>query len=102
VSALIIALAALVLALAVAGALIVFTRRPQPRESGLDRLIGERVVLQTKDERSLQGVLTGDYTDCVAISHIQYLEEANPVDLPGEATVLHVNLSWIHKLGPGD
>lgn len=69
---------------------------------GLKRLRGERVVLQTKDDRSLRGVLVGVYSDCVTIGHFEYLGEANPVDLPGEATVLHANLSWIHKLGPGD
>lgn len=69
---------------------------------GLKRLKGERVVLQTKDDRSLRGVLLDVFRDCVAIGHFEYLEEANPVDLPGEATVLFENLSWIHKLGPGD
>ena len=70
--------------------------------SGLKRLQGERVVLQTKDDRSLQGVLVGVFKDSVAIGHVRYLDEANPVDLPGEALVLHENLSWIHKLGIGD
>lgn len=69
---------------------------------GLKRLKGERVVLQTKDDRSLRGILLDVFRDCVVIGHFEYLEEANPVDLPGEATVLTSNLSWIHKLGPGD
>jgi hypothetical protein len=72
------------------------------RDRGLRGLVGERVVLQTKDDRSLRGVLVAEHRQCVAIGHFQYLEEANPVDLPGEATVLFENLSWIHKLGPGD
>lgn len=80
--------------------MVTYTRRL--RRKGVSRLVGERVVLQTKDDRSLRGVLVGVYADCVAIGHFEYLEEANPVDLPGEATVLHANLSWIHKLGPGD
>lgn len=69
---------------------------------GLRRLKGERVVLQTKDDRSLRGVLLDVFRDCVVIGHFEYLEEANPVDLPGEATVRFDNLSWVHKLGPGD
>lgn len=69
---------------------------------GLRRLKGERVVLQTKDDRSLRGILLDSFRDCVVIGHFEYLEEASPVDLPGEATVLFENLSWIHKLGPGD
>ena len=91
-----IALAAL--AVLVTGLVVLYTRRRR----GLRGIVGERVVLQTKDDRSLRGVLTGVYADCVAISHFEYLEEANPVNLPGEATVLHSNLSWVHKLGPGD
>jgi hypothetical protein len=69
---------------------------------GLKRLKGQRVVLQTSDDRSLQGVLIGVYSDCVAIGHFVYLDEANPTDLPGEAVVPIENLSWIHKLGIGD
>lgn len=69
---------------------------------GVKRLRGERVVLQTKDDRSLRGVLLGVYRDCLVIGHFQYLGEADPVDLPGEATVLVENLSWVHRLGPGD
>jgi type II secretory pathway pseudopilin PulG len=87
------------IALALAAGIVAFSRR---QRRGARRLVGQRVVLQTKDDRSLRGVLVGVYADCVAIGHFEYLEEANPVDLPGEATVLHSNLSWIHKLGPGD
>ena len=72
------------------------------RGRGVRRLIGERVVLQTRDDRSLRGVLTGVYADCVVISHFEYLDEANPTGLPGDATVLVGNLSWIHRLGAGD
>lgn len=72
------------------------------RRRGVRRLVGERVVLQTRDDRSLRGVLTGVYADCVAVSHFEYLDEAQATGLPGEATVLFGNLSWIHKLGPGD
>jgi hypothetical protein len=70
--------------------------------SGLKRLKGDRVVIQTSDDRSLRGVLTGVYKDCVVIGHFQYLDEANPADLPGEAVIPMENLSWIHKLGIGD
>jgi hypothetical protein len=90
---------AIVVLAAITGA-IVFMRRS--RRDHLRALVGERVVLQTRDDRSLRGVLAGSYPSCVVIGHFEYLEEANPVDLPGEATVLHSNLSWIHKLGPGD
>jgi small nuclear ribonucleoprotein (snRNP)-like protein len=68
----------------------------------LKKLRGERVVLQTKDDRSIRGVLTDVYADCVAVTHAEYLEEAQATALPGEAVVLRGNLSWIHKLGAGD
>jgi hypothetical protein len=70
--------------------------------SGLRKLQGERVVIQTKDDRSLQGVLLAVYKDCVAIGHFRYLDEANPHDLPGEAIIERSNVSWIHKHGIGD
>ena len=69
---------------------------------GLRRLKGERIALHTKDDRSLRGVLLDAYKDCLVVGHFEWLEEARVVDLPGEAIVLLDNLSWIHKLGPGD
>ena len=91
-----------VVAGALAALFIVVLAFVYARRHGIQRLRGERVVLQTRDDRSLRGVLVASYADCVVIGHFQYLGEANPVDLPGEATVLRENLSWIHKLGPGD
>jgi small nuclear ribonucleoprotein (snRNP)-like protein len=93
----IVALSALALATVAAVAYILVSRR-----RSLRRLLGERVVLQTRDDRSLRGVLTGVYVDCVAVSHFEYLDEAQAAGLPGEATVRFDNLSWIHRLGPGD
>lgn len=72
------------------------------RRQGVRGLVGERVVIQTRDDRSLRGVLVGVYADCVAVSHFEYLNEAQATGLPGEATVRFDNLSWVHKLGPGD
>jgi len=67
---------------------------------GLKRLEGERVVLQTKDDRSLRGVLARVHADSVAVSNFEYLDEAKAQDLPGEALVLFDNLSWVHRLAP--
>lgn len=69
---------------------------------GLHRLVGERVVVQTRDDRSLRGVLVAVYRDCVVVGHFEYLNEAQVAELPGEATVRFDNLSWVHKLGSGD
>lgn len=70
--------------------------------SGMKKLRGERVVVQTKDDRSLRGILHAVYRDCLVIAHFEYLNEAQPTDLPGEAVIRFDNLSWMHKLGPGD
>lgn len=67
----------------------------------LRSLVGERVVLQTKDRRSLRGVLSAVHKDCLAVSNFQYLEEAQATDLPGEAIVLLENLSWLHRYAVG-
>ena len=69
---------------------------------GLRRLVGERVVVHTKDDRSMRGVLMGVYKDCYVLGHVEYLDEAAATPLPGSATVPTVNVSWIHKLGAGD
>lgn len=67
---------------------------------GLKRLEGERVVLQTKDNRSLRGVLVAAHKDSAQIASVEYLDEAKSTDLPGEALVLFENLSWVHRLAP--
>lgn len=64
----------------------------------LKGLVGERVVLQTKDEKSLRGVLVGVHNDCVTISNVEYLHQGKADELPGEALVLLGNLSWLHRL----
>lgn len=67
---------------------------------GLKALEGERVVLQTRDDRSLRGVLAKTYRDSVVIANFEYLDEAKATDMPGEALVLLDNLSWVHRLQP--
>ena len=68
---------------------------------GLARYRGDRGVLQTRDGRSLQGVLVGVYNDCVVLAAIRYLDEAKPHDLPGEAVIPLGNVSWFHRLSEG-
>ena len=68
---------------------------------GVRRLRGDRVVVHSRDGRSLRGVLADTFADCVIISGVEYLDEANPVGLPGQAVVLLENVSWIHRLSEG-
>lgn len=58
-------------------------------------------MLQTRDGRSLQGVLAGVHSDCVVMAAFRYLDEAQPHDLPGEAVVPISNVSWFHRLAEG-
>lgn len=68
---------------------------------GVRRFVGDRVVVHSHDGRSLRGVLTGVFSDCVVVSAVEYLDEANPVGPPGQAVVLRANVSWIHRLSEG-
>lgn len=68
---------------------------------GLARFEGDQGVLQTKDGRSLRGVLARVHRDCVVMAHFTYLEEARPHDLPGEAVVPLANVSWFHRIAEG-
>lgn len=67
---------------------------------GLHKLVKQRVVVHTKDDRSIRGVLIGVYSDALALAHPEYLQEAQPEGLPGEAVVPQANVSWLQI--PGD
>lgn len=71
------------------------------RRQGLRRLEGDRVVVQTSDGRSIRGVLEHAYRDALVLAAVEYLDEASPVDLPGQAVIPLGNVSWIHQLQPG-
>lgn len=68
----------------------------------LRRLEREQVVVHTKDDRSLKGVLVNAHKDCLVLTQYHYLSETTSNDpLPGEAVVLRDNVSWLQRLGPG-
>jgi hypothetical protein len=64
-----------------------------------DPLVRRRVVVHTKDDSSIRGVLTATHADCYLIGRPEYLNEAAPQELQGEALVLRSNVSWIQILG---
>lgn len=68
---------------------------------GLRSFEGDQGVLQTKDGRSLRGVLSRVHRDCVVMANFVYLDEAQPHDLPGEAVVPVANVSWFHRVSAG-
>lgn len=68
---------------------------------GTARFQKRRVVIHTRDEpdgRSIRGVLTGVYADCLVLSSPEYLGEATPAELPGHVLVLRANVSWMQVL----
>lgn len=67
--------------------------------SGVRRLVRSRVVVHTRDNRSLRGVLAASYRDCLRLVHAEYLEEAKPAELDGDVVVLRENISFVQVLG---
>lgn len=65
----------------------------------LKRLVGERIVVHTRDSRSIRGVLTAIVGGWVVLSSPEYLDEAQPTGMPGEVWIAADNRSWIHRLG---
>lgn len=65
----------------------------------IERLERRPVVVHTKDERSIKGVLMHAHNDCLVLGHYRYLSAtASDEPLPGEAVVLRANVSWIQRL----
>lgn len=69
--------------------------------NGLKRLVRQRVVVHTRDERSIRGVLLEIYRDCVVLAEPEYLQEAKPAELKGNAVIPTENVAWLQILGGG-
>lgn len=65
---------------------------------GVRRLVRRRVVVHTKDDRSIRGVLTHNYRDCMVLAQPEYLHEAKPTELEGDAVILRDNIAWLQVL----
>lgn len=57
-----------------------------------------RVVLHTKDDSSVRGVLDDSYDDCFVLAAPEYLNEVQPTPVPGVVVVLKSNVSTIQVL----
>lgn len=64
----------------------------------LKRRLSHRVVVHTKDDKSIRGVLVADHVDAITIATPEYLHEASGTDLPGDVLVLKQNVSFIQGL----
>lgn len=62
------------------------------------RFFKRRVVVHTSGDRSIRGVLTGVYTDCIVVSDPEYLGEARPAELEGRVVVLRTQVDWMQVL----
>jgi small nuclear ribonucleoprotein (snRNP)-like protein len=63
----------------------------------LRKLERDRVVIHTKDDRSIRGVLMHVHNDSLVLSDPRYLDEAD-TPLSGEVVVPRENVSWMQRL----
>lgn len=91
-----VAIAVAVLALALVVRALIDLRAP-----GLDKLTKRRVVVHTKDDQSIRGILVAVHHDSLQLTGVEYLEKAREEaqGIPGEAMVLRSNVSWLQVLG---
>jgi hypothetical protein len=61
----------------------------------LPRRKSETVVVHTKDQQSIQGVLLGAYRDALVLGHPRHLDHAPDTTLGGDAIILRGNVAWI-------
>jgi hypothetical protein len=59
--------------------------------------VGQRVTLHTKhpDDRTMFGLVTGDYTDRVVLEDAEYITAEGPRPLPGRQDIERSDIAWI-------
>lgn len=74
-------------------------------KSWLDRLHRERVIVHTKDDQSIRGLIGEAYRDCVVLAEAEYLlkdveapSEKKTVELDGRPVIPRENIAWVQKL----
>lgn len=65
---------------------------------GLKPHLTRRVVVHTKDDRSIRGLLAGDHADSVTVAQAEYLHEAQETPVAGDVLVLKSNVSFVQVL----
>ena len=82
---------------AMAGGVAIGRRLVRWRRRGLRHAIGQRVVVHTTDDRTIEGVLVGAYVDTVGIRHARLLQAGDAPDVPlgGDVLVLLGAISLI-------
>lgn len=64
------------------------------RRGWLRRLERQSVVLHTKDDRSLRGVLKAVHADCVVVVEPEWLDDEDSTSLQGSVVVPRANVSF--------
>jgi small nuclear ribonucleoprotein (snRNP)-like protein len=66
------------------------------------RLVRETVLVHTRDDRSIRGVLLGAYRSELVLAHAVYLVEGgSEQQLEGEVHIPVSNVSFLQRLGGG-
>lgn len=65
----------------------------------LRRHLGQRIVVHTRDDQSLRGVLTGVHTDVLVLDVAEHLGPTDAAPVEGRSVVPHSNFAWAQLLG---
>lgn len=62
---------------------------------GIRGLRRRTVVIHTRDDQSIRGILIETYRDCLVLCEPQYLGEAKPAELKGNAVIPRENVAFL-------
>lgn len=68
------------------------------RRRGLKGRVRNTIVVHTKDNRSIRGILIGEYIDCLALAQPEFLQGARSITAGGDLIVLRENISVIQDV----
>ena len=60
-----------------------------------------QVVVHTRDDSSIRGLMVGAFPFAVVLEHAAYLNEAQPEQFQGRAVIPRSNVSWLQVLDGG-
>jgi small nuclear ribonucleoprotein (snRNP)-like protein len=68
------------------------------RRSYIRKLTRQRVIVHTRDDQSIRGVLKEVHPDCIVITAAQYLDKATTEDVSGTPVIPRENVAWLQVL----
>lgn len=68
-----------------------------PSRRALRRRLGQRVVVHTRDDRTIDGILVGTHVEALALASAVLLQPGEQPDIPlgGETLIPHENISLV-------